>query len=349
MLVTPLTQPEPRFASLACPYCRAALTESGPDRLGCTACGKGFDVLLGIPDLRVADGPYITNVGDRAKAERIAAAYDGSRFADLVALYYRLTPEVPPDDAARFTEALLSAPERAQATLESWLAMDSRAMRPGCRFADVGCGTAPMLVAARGLAAESIGVDVSLRWLVIAKKRLDEAGLPVRLVCANAEALPLADGVLDAVAFDSTLEHCRDGARAVTEAARVLSPGGKVLVSTPNRFSLGPDPHLGMWAAGWLPAMVTRWWAARKAALVPVRHLVSSWELRRWLDRGGFQAVQLSNPPLSSAQRSRLGGVGARLAGAYNELRGRPGVSGLLRLVGPILHGVARRGAEPPA
>ena len=342
-----MNQPEPLLAPLACPHCRAALAESGPDRLGCTGCGKGFDVLLGIPDLRVADGPYITNAGDREKAKRIAAEYDGSRFADLVALYYRLTPEVPPDDAARFTEALMSAPERARATLESWSGMDRRALG-GRRFGDVGCGTAPMLVAARSLGGESIGVDVSLRWLVIAKKRLDEAGVSARLICANAEALPLAAGVLDAVAFDSSLEHFHDGARAVAEAARVLAPGGRILVSTPNRFSLGPDPHLELWAAGWLPAIATRWWAARKSALVPVRHLVSSRELGRWLTRGGFQSVRLNNPPVSSAQRLRLGKVGAGLAGAYNELRGWPGVRGLLRSVGPILHAVARRGTDTP-
>ncbi len=305
-------------------------------------------MLLGIPDLRVADGPYITNAGDREKARRLAAAYDGSRFVDLVALYYRLTPEVPPDDAERFTRALMSAPERARGTLDSWLGMDSRALPPGCRFGDVGCGTAPMLVAARGLTGPSIGVDVSLRWLVMAKKRLDEAGLSVRLVCANAEALPLGDGVLDAVSFDSALEHFRDGDRAVSEAARVLVPGGRVLVSTPNRFSLGPDPHLGMWAAGWFPATATRWWAAGKAALVPVRHLVSPLDLRRWLDGGGFQAVQLNNPPVSAVQRSRLGPVGGALAGAYNGLRGWPGISGLLRWVGPILHAVARRGTARP-
>ena len=206
-----------------------------------------------------------------------------------------------------------------------------------------------MLLATRELAGASIGVDVSLRWLVIAKKRLDEAGLSARLVCANAEALPLADGVLDAVSFDSALEHFCDGDRAVSEAARVLVSGGRILVSAPNRFSLGPDPHLGMWAAGWFPAAATRWWAARKAALVPVRHLVSSTELRRWLSRGGFQAVQLSNPPVSLVQRSRLGPVGGALAGAYNMLRGWPGISGFLRLVGPILHAVARRGSAPPA
>ena len=343
------SEPLPHFAAFVCPHCRADLAESGPDRLACAGCGRGFDVLRGIPDLRVADGPYITNAGDREKARRIAAAYDGSGFADLVALYYRLTPEVPPDDAERFTQALMSAPERARGTLDSWLGMDGRALPPGCRFGDVGCGTAPMLVAARGLTGPAIGVDVSLRWLVIAKKRLDEAGLSARLVCANAEALPLADGVLDAVSFDSALEHCRDGNRAISEAARVLVSGGRVLVSTPNRFSLGPDPHLGMWAAGWFPATATRWWAARKAALAPVRHLVSSTELRRWLSRGGFQAVQLSNPPVSLVQRSRLGTVGGALAGVYNRLRGRPGISALLRWVGPILHAVARRGSAPPA
>ena len=317
----------------------------------CGGCGHGYGVLLGIPDLRIADGPYISNEGDWEKARRIAAEYDGSRFADLVALYYRLTPEVPARDAARFTQALLSAPERARGTVESWLSLGANVLPRGARFADVGCGTAPMLVATSGWGLTSVGLDVSLRWLVIARKRLDEAGLAIPLVCANAEALPFGAGSLDAVAFDSSLEHFRDGMRAVRAAARVLAPGGRLLVSTPNRWSVGPDPHLGVWAGGWWPERVTNWIARRAGALVPLRHLIGAGGLRRWLGAGGFEGIQIIVPRLSGAQLVRLSAGGRAFATVYNRFRGWSGFGGMLKWIGPILHAVGVRsqgGVGPP-
>lgn len=52
-------------------------------------------------------------------------------------------------------------------------------------------------------------------------------------VCASALALPFADGTFGAVAAFDVLEHCEDEARALAELARVLRPGGRLLVSVP--------------------------------------------------------------------------------------------------------------------
>jgi len=330
---------------LLCPVCATVLGPIGEEQVTCGHCSRVFGVLLGIPDLRVSDGPYISNKGDWDKARRIAAEYEGSRFVDLVALYYRLTPEVPAKDAARFTEALLSAPERARGTIESWQALGAD-FRRDTRFAEVGCGTGPMLVATSGRILTAVGVDVSLRWLVIAKKRLEEAGLSIPLVCANAEALPFEKSAFDIVAFDSSLEHFADGMRAVGEAARVLAGPGQLLISTPNRWSLGPDPHLGVWAGGWWPESVTAWIAKRSGALAPVRHLVGSRGLQRWLTDCRFGSIQITVPAVTPVQLGRLSPGGRTLARFYNRSREIPVLRWILKRIAPILHATATRSDE---
>ena len=63
---------------------------------------------------------------------------------------------------------------------------------------------------------------------------LDPRGLePGHGVCASALALPFADETFDVVAAFDVIEHCEPESRAVAELARVLAPGGRLLVSVP--------------------------------------------------------------------------------------------------------------------
>jgi SAM-dependent methyltransferase len=56
----------------------------------------------------------------------------------------------------------------------------------------------------------------------------------VRFVCGDATALPFANQSFDAVTMFDLLEHVPDDKKAVSEAFRVLRPGGFLLISTPN-------------------------------------------------------------------------------------------------------------------
>ncbi|WP_197064961.1 class I SAM-dependent methyltransferase [Leptolyngbya sp. KIOST-1] len=57
----------------------------------------------------------------------------------------------------------------------------------------------------------------------------------VTFVCGNAAQLPFPDHSFDAVTMFDVLEHIPDDAAAISEALRVLKPGGYLLVSTPDR------------------------------------------------------------------------------------------------------------------
>jgi len=57
--------------------------------------------------------------------------------------------------------------------------------------------------------------------------------VPGEGVCGSATALPFTDAAFDVVSAFDVVEHCEDDALAVSELARVLAPGGRMLLSVP--------------------------------------------------------------------------------------------------------------------
>jgi SAM-dependent methyltransferase len=96
-------------------------------------------------------------------------------------------------------------------------------------LADVGCGTGDLWLALRGRFRACIGVD-AVRY----------EGLPaeVEFHAADLDAgLPLPDASVDAAAAVEVIEHLENPRAFVRELARVVRPGGWVVVTTPNQLS----------------------------------------------------------------------------------------------------------------
>ena len=87
-------------------------------------------------------------------------------------------------------------------------------------------------VAAFGRPAWTLGVDLSSRLLARARARLGRCGAPVRLLRADARALPLGDRVVDASLCGLVLDHLADPTGALRELARVSRPGALAVVVT---------------------------------------------------------------------------------------------------------------------
>ncbi|MFL5911893.1 MAG: class I SAM-dependent methyltransferase [Gaiellaceae bacterium] len=106
---------------------------------------------------------------------------------------------------------------------------------------DVGCGQGLLT---RELAATRVlvGADVSGVALSRARTRLPEAVELVELT--PGEALPFADNEFELVLCSDTLEHVQDVQQLLSEARRVLRPGGRLAVTTPAHLPLmrAPDP-----------------------------------------------------------------------------------------------------------
>ena len=71
-------------------------------------------------------------------------------------------------------------------------------------------------------------MDIAFRWLIVARKRLEEAGVSVPLVCACAEALPFRDGTFDTVVASLVFCSVPEPARGLAEVKRVLRAGGRL-------------------------------------------------------------------------------------------------------------------------
>ena len=63
----------------------------------------------------------------------------------------------------------------------------------------------------------------------------------VTVARANLAQLPLRDGSIDVIAHFQVIEHLWDQAWFLAECRRVLAPGGRLLVTTPNRLTFTPD------------------------------------------------------------------------------------------------------------
>src|SRR5690606_19843402 len=103
--------------------------------------------------------------------------------------------------------------------------------RPFNSLLDLGTGTGRMLELFGPQVERGLGIDLSLAMLQIARDRLDRAGLrhcSVRQ--GDLYDLPLANDSFDVVILHQVLHFLDDGGRAIREAARVLRPGGRLLV-----------------------------------------------------------------------------------------------------------------------
>ena len=97
-------------------------------------------------------------------------------------------------------------------------------LKAGDKALDVACGAGYVAAAARDQGAGAIGVDFSA-----AQVRLAEQTYPgIRFIEGDAEALPFADGEFDAVLNAFGLPHLPNPDKAMTEAYRVLKPGGRL-------------------------------------------------------------------------------------------------------------------------
>ncbi len=99
------------------------------------------------------------------------------------------------------------------------------------RLLDIGTGTGRMLELLAPRVSAALGVDASRAMLALARARLAKPGLShcaVRL--ADMYRLPLGDAGYDLVMLQMVLHHAEDPASVLAEAARVLRPGGSLVV-----------------------------------------------------------------------------------------------------------------------
>jgi demethylmenaquinone methyltransferase/2-methoxy-6-polyprenyl-1,4-benzoquinol methylase len=137
-------------------------------------------------------------------------------------------------------------------------------VREGDHVLDVAAGTGDLTrafarrVGAKGLVLHS---DINEAMLRQGRDRLLDEGVVVPSLLADAQALPLPDACMDVVSVAFGLRNMTHKDRALAEMARVLKPGGRLLVLEFSRvaaplaplydwYSFNVLPRLGQWIAG---------------------------------------------------------------------------------------------------
>lgn len=317
-----------------CPKCKAILSGES-EAYYCHRCQRRYPVLLGIPDFRLFPDPYISIEDDHRKSLALAEHYDDLGFPELVARYWEMTPATPRELAQQYIHGALRHYRR---SLNTW-AMIQPIIRPNEHGAllDVGCGTGGFLAAAGPTFARAVGIDIAFRWLIIAKKRLEELKIEnFALICGCAEHLPFPDNAFDLVVAEDVLDHTRDQEAFACEATRVLKRGGTFYLSTPNRYSVGPDPHVWVLGVGFLPPNLrdryVRW--RKGIPYGPIRP-VSYLQLRQLLRLALPDRCRILLPELFDMDRQRFSPWQRIQLRLYELLRQVPLVRDILRFIGP--------------
>lgn len=169
---------------------------------------------------------------------------------------------------------------------------DSLANRPLGRLVDIGTGTGRMIELFGPRSTQAIGIDRSSDMLRLARVKLEAAGIVSSLRQGDMYALPLADESADTIVIHQVLHYAHSPAAAIVEAARVLAPGGTLLVvdfAAHEREELrSTDAHIRL---GFEDEVMAGWFAAAGLEVEQVRHLEGG-ELTVTIWRGSKQPVR---------------------------------------------------------
>jgi ubiquinone biosynthesis O-methyltransferase len=103
---------------------------------------------------------------------------------------------------------------------------------------DVGCGDGMLSAAAAARGAHVTGMDTSLEMLEAARRRASSQGVVIQFEHGDVGALPFRDASFDVVLAVTVLCFVGDAAAALREIARVLVPGGRLVLGDLGRWNL---------------------------------------------------------------------------------------------------------------
>ena len=228
---------------------------------------------------RLAEGGEVPTEGRPLWAllmERVRSAEDNHH--DLVRLAESL--EKREGEVPGLHEQLLAPGE----SWHAWSRMLMALMAPMERAVDLGCGSGALAVELARNCGEVVGVDINGKALSAARAHADRAGLSnIRFVQGDMTDLALDDNSCDVAVLSQTLHHLPDPMVGLNVAARLLKPGGRLIL-------MELLPHGEAWVT---------------EKLGHLHRGFSAIAIEAMLEQAGFQISSLETLPLLRGERFR--------------------------------------------
>jgi PEP-CTERM/exosortase A-associated glycosyltransferase len=238
-----------------------------------------IDNLAGVLEVMVSDPELCARLGKNAR-EWVVANRSWDRAADKIVEVYRAVgagnelPELTqvPGIPADVWQRLHARNERARQKAILSYSWTGRVLDVGSGRGFVSC-----LIALAHQPAELVGVEPNQRYLEQSRALAEANGVQsFSAVTGRGEDLPAEPASFDRVLISEVLEHTREPVELLREAARVLAPGGTVLVTVPRHGAMPPGTVAGHVQDFTVEELQT---LLKDAGLHPLEHrTVASWE-----------------------------------------------------------------------
>jgi SAM-dependent methyltransferase len=165
------------------------------------------------------------------------------------------------------------------------------------RWLDYGCADGGYTVGLLDAGAERVtGVDVVAERIARANER-DEHGGRLEFLCVVGDTLPFEAASFDGVLVNEVLEHVADERRTLSEIARVLQPGGRLVLYGPNRLFPAEGHGLRFSAARAIgvPVPLVPWLPTRLTARFMQARNYWPWQLRRLVESAGLEVCSMGS------------------------------------------------------
>jgi SAM-dependent methyltransferase len=169
----------------------------------------------------------------------------------------------------------------------------------GLRVLDLGCGSGYGAARLAAVAAAVTGVDVAADAIAFARNAYERENLAFETITADGP-LPFADQSFDAIVSFQVIEHVGDDHAYLSEARRVLVPGGLLIIATPDRrhrLFPGQRPwnrwHLREYSCAQLTSLI-----GRNFEVVEALRMGAPWDLAR-IEIGRYRWTRLLTLPFT--------------------------------------------------
>jgi 2-polyprenyl-6-hydroxyphenyl methylase/3-demethylubiquinone-9 3-methyltransferase len=164
---------------------------------------------------------------------------------------------------------------------------------------DVGCGAGAQASLWAEAGCRVHGLDINAPLIALARERSAAAGQNIDFRVGSALSLPWPDESMDVCLAAELLEHVTDWEGCLREFTRVLRPHGILFLTTTNKLC-PRQQEFNLPVYSWYPRRVKRYFEQLAVtthprlanyATYPAVNWFTFYELRRWLDRAGFDSL----------------------------------------------------------